>query len=133
MKSNPPTMNTDQPDAASPSSVHDDLCIGHNPNVTALQVFADDQHSYLFPYAQFLYAELVANPALEKEADAPPQKLLISFVQAEITVLGSGLTRIEHWIQISELGYIKPADRRYATALKGHVASVTLILTKETV
>jgi hypothetical protein len=133
MKSNQPIMNTDQPDAASPSSVRDDLCIGHNLNANALQVFADDQHSYLFPYAQLLHTELLANPALEKEAEAPPQKLRIGFVQAEITVLGSGLTRIEHWIQISELGYIKPADRRYATALKAHVTSVTVTFNKHPV
>jgi F-type H+-transporting ATPase subunit alpha len=70
----------------------------------SLQVFTDDKHSYLFLYAQFLYAETVANPALEKEADAPPQKMLICFAQAEVTVLGSGLVWFERWIQKAELG-----------------------------
>jgi hypothetical protein len=125
--------NTNQPDAASPSSVHADLCARSNPNITSLQVFADDQHSYLLPYAQFLYAEMVANPALDKAADAPPQKLLIHFVMADVVVLGSGLTWLEHWIQNAELGYIKPADRRYAAALKIHVASATVTFTKENV
>ena len=123
--------NTNQPNAASPSSVHDDLCAGSNPNTAALQVFADDKHSYLFPYAQFLYAEMVANPALEKEADAPPQKMLICFAQAEVTVLGSGLVWLERWIQKAELGYIKPADRRYAAALKIHVASAIVNFNKD--
>ena len=125
--------STNQPDAVSPSSVHADLCAGSDPNITALQVFADDQHSYLFPYAQFLYAEMVSNPALEKAVDAPPQKLLICFAQAEVTVLGRGLTRLEDWIQKAELGYIKPADRRYAAALKIHVASATVTFNKDPV
>ena len=126
-------MNTNQPDAASPSNVHADLCTCHNPNVTALQVFADDQHSYLFPYAQFLYAEMIANPACDKETDAPPQMMLICFAQGEVKVLGSGLFWLENWIQKAELGYIKPADRRYAAALKTHVASATVTFNKENV
>ena len=123
--------NTNQPNAASPSSLRDDLCVGKSAKVTALQVFADDQHSYLFPYAQFLYAEMVANPALDKEADAPPQMMLICFTQAEVTVLGSGLFRLERWIQQYELEYIKPADRRYAAALKTHVVSATVTFNKD--
>ena len=126
-------MNTNQPDAASPSRPHDDLCFGRSPNITALQVCADDQHSYLFPYAQFLYAEMIANPILEKEADAPPQKLVICFAQAEVTVLGSGLNYLERGIQQYELEYIKPADRHYAAALKTHVASATVTFTKDCV
>ena len=125
--------NTNQPNAASPSSLRDDLCVGKSAKVTALQVFADDQHSYLFPYAQFLYAEMVANPALDKEADAPPQMMLICFTQAEVTVLGSGLIWLERWIQQYELEYIKPADRRYAAALKTHVASATVTFNKDNV
>ena len=123
--------NTNQPDVASPSRPHDDLCFGRSPNITALQVFADDQHSYLLPYAHFLYAEMVANPALDKAADAPPQKLVICFSKAEVTVLGSGLTYLERGIQQYELGYIKPADRRYAAALKTHVASATVTFNKD--
>lgn len=125
-------MNSiNQPNAAFPSSLRDDLCAGKSARVTALQVFADDQHSYLLPYAQFLYAEMTSNPALEKQADAPPQKLVICFAQAEVTVLGSGLTYLERGIQEYELEYIKPADRRYAAALKTHVASATVTFTKD--
>ena len=58
-------------------------------------VFADDGISYLLPYAQFLYAERISNPALEKEPDAPPEKMLIRFACADVVVLGSGLKRLE--------------------------------------
>ena len=32
--------------------------------MATLNVFADDERSYQLPYAQFLYAELIPNPAL---------------------------------------------------------------------
>ncbi len=46
----------------------------------------DDGISYLLPYAQFLYAERIANPAVEKEPDAPPEKMLVHFAQADVVV-----------------------------------------------
>jgi hypothetical protein len=99
--------------------------------VATLNVFADDEHSYLLPYAQFLYAEMIPNPALEKEPDAPSQKLAICFALAEITVLGNGLKSLERAIQKYELKFVKSADRRYAVALKTHVAAVAITFTKE--
>ena len=75
------------PDAASASSTRDNPCYGIDPNVASLNVYANDEHSYLLPYAQLLYAETIPNPALEKNADAPPEKLVICFAAAEVTVL----------------------------------------------
>ena len=72
-------------------------------------MFADDGHSYLLPYAQFLSAERFSNPALEKEPDAPPEKMLIHFAQAEVVVLGSGLKRLEGELQKYELKFVKSA------------------------
>jgi hypothetical protein len=99
--------------------------------VATLNVFADDEHSYHLPYAQFLYAEMIPNPALEKKPDAPPEKMLICFAIAEVTVLGSGLKSLERAIQKYELKFVKAADRRYAAALKTHVAAVVVNLTKQ--
>jgi hypothetical protein len=86
---------------------------------------------YLLPYAQFLYAEKISNPALEKEPDAPPEKMLIRFATAEVVVLGSGLKRLEQGIQKYELKFVKSADRRLAATLSTHVASVAINLIKE--
>ena len=61
------------------------------PTSPQLAVIADDGISYLLPYAQFLYAERTANPALEKEPEAPPEKMSIHFACADVIVLGSGL------------------------------------------
>ena len=130
MKSN--QLNNENP-PASTSSPRDNPCLGSDPTITALDVFADNGTSYLLPYAQFLYAEKMPNPALEKEPDAPPEKMRIFFATAEVVVLGSGLKRLEHGIQKSELKFVKSADRRLAATLSTHIAAVTLTLTKESV
>jgi len=117
--------------AASAFSSRDNPCYASDPTVATLNVFADDEHSYQLPYAQFLYAEMISNPALEKDADAPPQKLLICFAAAEVTVLGSGLKSLEKAIQKYELQFVRSADRRYAAALNTHVAAVAINFTKE--
>ena len=107
-------------------------CFGSDTQIAALNVFADDGHSYLLPYAQFLSAQRFSNPALEQERDAPPEKMLIRFAQAEVMVLGSGLKRLEGEIQKYELKFVKSAGRRLAATLNAHVAAVTIAFTKET-
>ena len=125
-------MNTNpNPDAASASSSRDNPCYSSDPNVAALNVFADDEHSYFFPYAQFLYAEIIPNPALEKNADAPPEKLVICFAVAEVTVLGSGLQAVARKIQKCDLNFVKAVDGRFAASLKTHVAAVAVNFTKQ--
>jgi hypothetical protein len=120
-----------KPDAASASSPHDNPCFDIDPAVATLNVFADDGHSYQLPYAQFLYAEWTSNPALEREPDAPSEKLLIRFVKAEVVVLGSGLKSLMRAIQKYELKFVKSANPHYAAALNTHVATVAITFTKE--
>ncbi len=125
-------MNTNtDPAAASASSPRDNPCYGNDPTVATLNVFADDERSYQLPYAQFLYAQMTPNPVLEKNADAPPEKLLIHFAVAEVAVFGRGLKSLERAIQKYELKFVKSVDRRYAAALKTYVAAVVVSFTKE--
>ena len=127
-------MNSNElPPSESASNPRDNPCLGSDPNIAALEIIADDGISYLLPYAQFLYAERISNPALEKEPDAPPEKMLIHFVSAHVVVLGSGLKRLEAEIQKYELKFVKSADRRLAATLNTHIAAVTVTLTKEIV
>jgi hypothetical protein len=114
--------NNDQPATISVPSPQDNPCLGSDPNIAALVIIADDGISYLFPYAQFLSAERVHNPALENMPDAPP---------AEVAVLGSGLNAVERRLQKYELAFVKSADRRLAATLKTHIAAITVTLTKE--
>ena len=130
MKSN--HMNTNEnPPATSASSPRENPCFRSDAETAALDVFADDGISYLLPYAQFLYAERVPNPRLEKEPDAPPEKMMIRFALADVVVLGSGLRAIERGLQKYELKFVKAADRRYAATLNTFVASVAITLTKK--
>jgi hypothetical protein len=92
---------------------------------------ADDGISYLLPYAQFLHAKRMANPALEKEPDAPLEKLLVHFAQADVVILGSGLKRLAAEIQKYALRFVKSADRRLAATWNTHVAAVTVNLNQE--
>ena len=109
------------------------LCFDIDSATAALNAFADDGRSYLLPYAHFLYAEMVPNPALDKEPDAPPEKLVIRFAYAEVAALGSGLKSLERALQKYELKFVKAVDRRYAATLKTHVVSVAITFTKENV
>ena len=125
-------MNTNpNPDEASVSSPRDNPCYGGDPNVAALNVFADDDHRYLLPYTQLLYAETIPNPALEKNADGPPEKLVICFAVAEVTLLGSGLQAVARKIQKCDLNFVKAVDRRFAASLKTHVTAVAVNFTKQ--
>jgi hypothetical protein len=132
MKSSQPNTS-DNPPAISASSPRDNPCLGSDPTIAALDVFADNGINYLLPYAQFVYAEKIFNPALEKEPDAPPEKMLIRFATAEVVVLGSGLDAVERKLQKYELKFVKSADRRLAVTLNTHIAAITVTLTKESV
>jgi hypothetical protein len=126
-------LNTSENPTTAASSPRDNPCLGSDSTIAALDAFADDGISYLLPYAQFLYAERISNPALEKESDAPPEKVLIHFARADVVVLGSGLKRLEQGIQKYELKFVKSADRRLAATLNTHIAAVTVTLTRENV
>ena len=132
MKSNQ-SNTSDNPPAMSASSPRDNPCLGHDANAAAVAVLTDDGISYLLPYAQFLYAERTANPALEKEPEASPEKMSIHFGYAEVVVLGSGLKRLEGWLQKNELSFVMSADRRSGVVYDTLVTTVTLTLTKESV
>lgn len=120
-------MNTStDPAAASASSSRDNPCFGSDPTAATLNVLTDDERSYQLPYAQFLYSETTPNPALERDPAAPPEKLLICFAAAKVTVLGSGLTSLEKGIQRYDLKFVKSAGRRYARLFNTHVAAVTI-------
>ena len=132
MKSSQPNSNEQLP-VESASNLHDNPCLGRDSTIAALDVIADGGISYLLPYAQFLYAERIANPAVEKEPDAPPEKMLMRFAAGDVVVLGSGLKRVETDLQKYELKFIKSADRRLAATLNTHIAAVTVNLNKESV
>jgi hypothetical protein len=126
-------ITNENPPTTSAPSPRDNPCFRSDTQTAALDVFADDGISYLLPYAQFLYAERVPNPRLEKQPDAPPEKLLIHLALADVVVLGSGLMAIERALQKYELKFVKAADRRHPATLNTFVASVAITLTKKNI
>ena len=125
--------NNDQPATISVPSPQDNPCLGSDPNIAALEVIADDGISYLLPYAQFLYAERTANPALENEPEAPPEKMTIHFACADVIVLGSGLNWLERRLQQYELSFVMPADSHLGAVYDTLITAVTVSLTKDNV
>ncbi len=115
------------------ASNRDNPCFDTAPDIATLNVITGQGESFQLPYAQFLYSELGANPALEEDAQAPPQRLVVRFAMAEVMVLGSGLQSIEGAIQKHTLKFVQPAGGRYVATLKTHVASVSIALAKEAV
>ena len=70
---------------------------------------------------------------MENEPEAPPEKMSIHFGCAEVIVLGSGLKRLEGWLQHYELSFVMPADSRLAAVYDTLVTTVTVTFTKENV
>ena len=132
MKSNQ-LNSSEQPPAMSMSNSRNNPCLGHDSNAAAVAFLTDDGISYLLPYAQFLYAERMANPALENDPEAPPDKMSIHFVGAGVVVLGSGLKRLEAWLQKNELSSVKSGDSRLDGVSSALITAVTVSLTKENV
>ena len=125
--------SSEQLPAMSMSNSRKNACIGHDSNAAAVSVLTDDGISYLLPYAQFLYAERTANPALEKEPEASPEKMSIHFGCAEVILLGSGLKRLEGWLQKNELSFVMRADSRLGAVYDTLITTVTVTFTKENV
>jgi hypothetical protein len=113
------------------ASNRDNPCFGTGPDMATLIVITRDEGSFQLPYAQFLSSRLDANPDLDNDPDAPPQRLVICFAMAEVVILGNGLRALEGAIQRQQLKFVQGVDRRYAAVLKTHVAWVSLAFAKE--
>ena len=74
----------------------------------ALGVTADDEHEYFFGTTQFIEAELSANATVEKNENAPPERLLLRYATAEVVMIGQGLRRVVQALQRGELENVWP-------------------------
>ena len=57
----------------------------------------------------------------------------IYFGCAEVVVLGSGLKRLESWLQGYKLSFVMSADSRLGAVYDTLITAVTITLTKESV
>jgi len=131
-------MNTNPlPDLSVNRLLSEPDCYGTDSQVAALNVITDERRSYQLAYAHFIYAELAANPGLESNRDAPPQRLVIHFSMAVVTVLGAALRHIEQAVQKNDLKFVQRGTLRSAKDKSGTssnapvVVSVAITFTKE--
>lgn len=80
-------------------------------NLIALGAISDDGSHYLFHYADFRYARRSANPALEDDPKASPERLQLVFTSGEITILGMGLRSLEEHVQTGSLKSIAASNQ----------------------
>jgi hypothetical protein len=97
----------------------------------ALGVSADDGHEYFFNATQFIEAELEANADVEKSKDAPPERLQLRYVTAEVAILGRGLRRLAQLLQRGELENIRPLDRRYVGLSRSAPIISSIVVTRK--
>ena len=71
-------------------------------------------------FATSQYVDFVheANPALQHDSDAPPERMGLRFATEEVMILGSRLERIAGALSEGQLCRMKAISRRYAGVLK---------------
>ena len=80
------------------------------------------------------YIDGVIEANASPETNAPRERLVLRFTTGEVTVLGSGLERIEDRLAEGHLRGLKTVDSRYASALKnGPIISSLTVNRKEEV
>jgi len=97
----------------------------------ALGIPADDGHEYFFGTAQFLDAELAANPAIQQNADAPPERVHVRYATGEVVILGCRLRKLADLIQRGELKNLKPAMKRYASLRQSGPMISSIVVTRK--
>jgi hypothetical protein len=79
--------------------------------INVLRVQADDHRVYLFTVHHFVDGVLEANP--DPAPTAPAQRLTLRFTTGELVILGTGLDRIENWLNEGFLRALRPLTRPY--------------------
>jgi hypothetical protein len=82
----------------------------------SVRIRADDRRIYSFAVSHYLDAVLEAGSS--REANTPPERLVLRFTSGEVTVLGSGLERIEDRLSEGHLRGLKTVEPRHASLLK---------------
>ena len=82
----------------------------------SIRIRADDRRTYSFAVSHYLDAVLEAGSS--HEAGAPSERLVLRFTSGEVTVLGSGLERIEDRLSEGHLRGLKTVEPRHASLLK---------------
>jgi len=90
----------------------------HHLYSASISILADDGRTYGFATSQYVDFVHEANPEMQKDSDAPAERMRLRFATAEVMILGSGLERIARALSEGQLCRMKAISRRYAGVLK---------------
>jgi hypothetical protein len=82
----------------------------------SIRVKADDRRTYFFATSHFIDGVIEANS--DRVANVPPERLVLRFTTGEVTVLGSGLDRIEDRLAEGRLRGLKTVDPHHVSVLR---------------
>ena len=129
-----PAKFMQRPTLESPSEKRSETnpCLGlAEKHIIALRVRADDLCDYFFGYVHFLDGEHSANPDIEPNKQAPPERLTLRFTTGDVVVLGRALSRVAKSFQEGNLAFIQAADRRYAELQHAGTLIISITVTRK--
>lgn len=95
-------------------------CWTTDPNARAIKVEASPDRTLLLPFDQFVYSELTVTDT--------GQHLRLVFASHEVTLVGTGLRRIEAALQRMDLANLSKTEGRNPPALSSGYTSIHDIL-----
>ena len=102
-------MNS-HPDGGSTERGSDPKCVENAGNVThAIVIQADDGMVHTFPQGHFVRGLRMAGPA--QAGSGAPERLILTFSLAEVTITGVNLHRVEDGLTSGHLARLRPEGR----------------------
>jgi hypothetical protein len=102
--------------------------VNDTPSLT-IDCLTRDERVHGFPYSQLINYVLEANPALQSNRDAPPERLTIGFSSHDVVVLGWRLQSLAALLHNAKLGTIRTLDIRYGNLSKIETFIAEIIVT----
>ena len=86
----------------------------HGSSSATIDFFTSDKRVYGFPYHHLINYVMDANPDLDRNRDAPPERLALAFSSHDVVVLGWRLQGVLKHFHDAKITAIRAYDVRYA-------------------
>ena len=86
----------------------------HGSSSATIDFFTGDKRVYGFPYHHLINYVLDANPNLDRNHDAPPERLTLAFSSHDAVVLGWRLQGLLQFLHDAKIFTVRSFDARYA-------------------
>jgi hypothetical protein len=100
----------------------------HGSSSLTIDFFTGDKRVYGFPYHHLVNYVLDANPNLDCDRDAPPERMTLWFASHDVVVLGWRLQGLLQFFHDAKIAAIRSFDARYANLGEGlpFIAEITV-------